>query len=106
MITAEEIRRKYPNPVKANLRTCNPEGQYCVGGAIVRCVPWVFVTASKNFPVDRDLAEVLGIANPDLCADGLSRSYAERITCENDLGNFDHAWAAADEALQYKRRQP
>ncbi len=84
IITVEELRRKYPHPVREPKNV----GEYCVGMTL----------GMKMGIAARCITENLQRANPNL---GLHEAFriSTEIVHENDAGNFDVAWAWLDKGL-------
>lgn len=101
-VTVEEIRAKYPNPVKAiagNLR----DGYYCVGGALCK---FLYGDSGEAFPISQ-LNRALVAANPALarnihCVYTKAEDFGASIIGQNDSENFEAAWKFLDEALNWK----
>ena len=100
MMTASEIKRRYPNCISAGssqaIEWRPARLDYCVGGAFLRAFKGE--ENAKGFPTATYLAKELVAANPRL--EPLDAyELALRITGFNDTEEFDKAWAALDEAL-------
>jgi len=92
-----KIRKLYPNPVRWTLnREANHRG-YCVGGAFCLATKYQDILEPDyncRYPVTNVLATALagqGVNAP--------MNVADRITAENDQGNFDTAWAVLEKAI-------
>jgi len=103
-VAVEEIRKRYPNPVKAG-GSVDPLS-YCTGGAVC-----LFADLPVHFPLIHRLAEALRKLNPELSSyvvkneHGWSKaaSYALSIITANDAGDFERAWQLVGEALEWKK---
>lgn len=94
MITAAEIRAKYPNPSACGVS--HDESNYCVGGALCQ-----FLGEDYRFPLPGEMADRLGRINPSLNADR-ALEFGFEIMNANEEQNFDRAWQLLDEALTWK----
>jgi|SRR5579859_1019349 len=94
----EEIRAKYPNPMRAGRATYSvAQEKYCVGGALGRCL---FEEGKcLPFPGYVELACYLRTANPMLEAN-LSWQAAMGIIAANDDGDFESAWSIMAQAIK------
>lgn len=94
-MTIGEIRALYPHPVDSTMYSGDC---YCVGGAICRAA---YGDSKYYFPHGGAIAGALRLLNPHL---GFFQAYgfAGRIIIYNDRGNFDGAWDAAKQALEYR----
>jgi hypothetical protein len=98
MMTIDEIRAHYPDPIAAADYTTG-EG-YCVGGALCRSAGW---SDLQEFPMSGRIAEALRILNPFLNnQQSLAYHYARAIMTLNDTRRFDDAWTLAEEALTWR----
>lgn len=91
MINVEEIKARYPNPVKGYRSFC---GGYCIGGALCGFLG----DPQADFPNKSRVADELKKANPNIKN---AWEYAITIVNYNDDGEFDKAWAVLKEALEY-----
>lgn len=96
MNVVEQIKEKYPNPIKAE-DADNEPCNYCVGGAFCKFAGYTHM----NFPDSDDLTEALCKWNENLEFDDLGESFAEDIIYYNDNGNFEKAWETLGVALTY-----
>ncbi len=90
-VDVEEIRKAYPNPSTVAERK---EDSYCVGGAFMQ-----FIGIDAKFPTG-NLFHVLQCTNPNLRA-SMHIQAGMKIMCANDSGDFEGAWQALKEALEY-----
>lgn len=97
VITAAEIRAKYPAPVVVLGDSSLPEGCYCVGGAL--CLFTGHDGGNTN-PSEWVLTLALENANHRLDHEH-SKAVAKYIIEQNDLGNFDDAWDGLDAGLKF-----
>jgi len=101
-IDVNEIRNAYPNPQRFQ-DGWGLWNSYCVGGAFQRfigkeddrCKKWVSLV---GFPNEAELTKwFMEFGIPD--ADAFLK--AERLMSDNDSGDFEGAWQALKEALEY-----
>lgn len=90
-MTVEEIRAKFPAPVKYSDEARANNKRYCVLGAAI------LFNGDRNgpdyrFPFSHLAAEILGI----------NWNSAWNIGQENDSGDFERAWSLLDKALKEK----
>jgi hypothetical protein len=93
MFLVDEIRRKYPNPVRSGGQ---PDDTYCVGGAF--CLSREGRVAWNNFPISPYLAQELRLENPTL-SDYDALEIANSIIDANDNERFEEAWAWLEKGL-------
>lgn len=91
-----DIKAKFPNPSDP-LDDQKTETSYCVGGAFCMALGW----KSNTFPNVDILMEALREANADLSI-RLADKYAVDIIKANDAGDYEAAWKALGDALEYK----
>lgn len=94
-MTIEEIRALYPHPVNSTMYSGDC---YCVGGAICRAA---YGDSKYYFPYVYTIARALSKLSPRLEFHRAS-NFAKSIIIHNEYGNFDRAWDAAREALEYR----
>lgn len=111
MFTVEEIKDKFPNPIKcvSSMRQ-NTYEKYCVGGAF--CLYafehgtypyYAFETASQpfSFPGPSELGDYLRASNPTLTRE-VAYNFATNLIIENDAERFSGAWDILVEALAWR----
>src|SRR5437762_3240403 len=87
-----EIRKAYPNPSHPDgTGNPHPRERYCVGGALNR---FLHGNEASGFEVMDPLRE-LGFPDELVC------EFYYKITKPNDRGDFEGAWQALKEALEY-----
>lgn len=97
--TMEQIREKYPNPVRA--AQGHKDGLYCVGGAICHTV---YEIEGNAFPDEETLGDALALLNPYLVSRPEEASeFAIEIIEHNDRGDFEAAWWWLDRAINYAK---
>ena len=115
MITAAEIRERYPNPsLPIDFTLATGMTPYCVGGAFLMSA-WAQLVAREpgffdfmrgrrgthtRFPEPETIAHALCGVNSNLFLDD-ARGLAASITECNDHGNFEAAWQFLDTALTF-----
>lgn len=93
--TVEDIKRKYPRPVRGNSPAARIEITYCVGGAF--CLVNGY---DAHFPTGEDLAGVLRKILPNM--ERLeSLDIANDIIASNDKEDFADAWGILDNAVKF-----
>ena len=100
-MTFAELKEQYPNPVISSAGNgkdgmYRPADSYCVGGAFCagQGIP-------EAFPEADDLGEYLKIYNRKLPYDK-TYEFGHIISDLNDDGDFDGAWGALEQAMNYK----
>jgi hypothetical protein len=97
-MTMEEIRERYPNPIRAEDEPDDPL-IYCVGGACILAAGISWTIEDCIFPDRFELMEALCQLNPAL-SKRQATCYADNIIIENDMGRFANAWEAVAQALK------
>src|SRR5260221_3503193 len=105
-ITAIKLRNKYRHPRRA----CDAKGgdtseDYCVGGAL--CIE-VGGQKAMHFPDYERLLEAVRKANPRIYTPWMNdkeyagfRSKLTEVEARNDIGDFNGAWRAIEELLNW-----
>lgn len=97
-MTMDEIRERYPHPIRAADPLDDPL-VYCVGGACILAAGLPWFSPHCVFPDSSELRDALCQINPVLSAREATR-YAEYIISENDAGRFAGAWECVALALK------
>lgn len=96
----DEIREKYPSPIRACQYNGLPEC-YCVGGAL--CLA---AGMDQPFPDSSEILQAAKVYNKSLsvcCSEeyATAKIMAERIVAQNDIGSFEKAWECLEELLTF-----
>jgi hypothetical protein len=105
-LTAIKLKRKYPRPHRAcDAKGGDVEGDYCVGGAL--CIE-VGGEKAMHYPDSERLLEAVRKANPRIYTPWMNdaeynalRSRLTEVEARNDIGDFDGAWRALEELLNW-----
>lgn len=101
MMTAAQVRAKYPTPVRS--RTIYPQiTGYCVGGALFLAFYDPQYQPASVFPGATQIRDLLMRANPDVSF-LMAELAANDIIMFNDAGSFEAAWRVLDQVLSYRR---
>lgn len=97
MLSLDEVKKQFPIPMSI-YDTNHVPGAYCVGGAICATT---LVTIVSKFPSWKYIADALLLRNPGLTT-RIALQFAYRVVYENDRRNFDAAWAAVENAINWR----
>jgi len=90
----EQIKARYPNPIKIDSEGDVPDC-YCIGGAV--CM-FAGTYSVSGFPPTEKVAYALTTLNPNL-SHTQAKEFSELITGHNDAGDFDWSWQMVGLAL-------
>ena len=103
MITVENIRQAFPEPISYKDAQLHAP-YYCVGGAFAMYVKDKTpdnLSEGERFPMNEQLLQLAIVINPTI-EPTLALALIDEMTEHNDKGEFELAWLCLDQLLRIR----